>query len=65
MNVPEIEALKGRPVLCFYGADEKDSACRLADRSVITPIEMSGGHHFDGKYGEIATRILGAAGDAR
>jgi type IV secretory pathway VirJ component len=61
MTVPEIEKLRGKRILCFYGADEKDSACRALGSSFATAYEMPGGHHFGKKYGEIATRILDAA----
>lgn len=60
MTVPEVEKLRGRRILCFYGADEKESACRALDPSIVTSYEMPGGHHFGKQYGEIATRILEA-----
>jgi type IV secretory pathway VirJ component len=61
MTVPEIEKLRGRQVLCFYGKDEKASACRELAAGVATVVELSGGHHFGGNYAEIAARILEAA----
>jgi type IV secretory pathway VirJ component len=60
MTVPEVEKLRGRRILCFYGADEKESACRALDPTIVTSYEMPGGHHFGKKYGVIATRILEA-----
>jgi type IV secretory pathway VirJ component len=60
MTVPEVERLHGRRILCFFGADEKESACRALDPSIVTSYEMPGGHHFGKKYGLIATRILEA-----
>jgi type IV secretory pathway VirJ component len=65
MTVPEVEKLRGRRILCFYGADEKESACRAFDPSIVTLYEMPGGHHFGKKYGVIATRILEAQKDVR
>lgn len=59
-TVPEIAKLAGTRVLCVYGADEKESACRALDPAQATVIEMPGGHHFDKEYGVIATRILDA-----
>lgn len=60
MTIPEIEKLRGAPVLCIFGADEKDTACRDVHSTLVTPIEMPGGHHFDEEYGIIAHRILQA-----
>jgi type IV secretory pathway VirJ component len=62
MTVPEIEKVHGPRVLCFYGEDEKESACRALGPSVATVYTMPGGHHFGKKYGEIAQDILRAAG---
>ena len=56
----EPEAVKLRPnkTLCIYGEDEKDSLCpRLAPGSVEARV-MTGGHHFDGAYGDLASLIL-------
>jgi type IV secretory pathway VirJ component len=56
----EPEAVKLRPnkTLCIYGEDEKDSLCpRLAPGSVEAHV-MTGGHHFDGAYGDLASLIL-------
>jgi type IV secretory pathway VirJ component len=70
-TVPEIgrlrSALGDRPILCFYGTREVDTACRGLDAHVATVIALSGGHHFDGDFPGIAARILReipAAGDA-
>ena len=44
-------------IQCFYGADEANSACpSLLGKAEV--IRTSGGHHFDGKYGALAQRIL-------
>ncbi|HEU4641782.1 MAG TPA: AcvB/VirJ family lysyl-phosphatidylglycerol hydrolase [Gemmatimonadaceae bacterium] len=57
-TVPEVAKLRGKRVLCFHGADEKESGCPALPADVATVVEMPGGHHFGGRYGEIATRIL-------
>ena len=44
-------------IQCFYGADEDDAACRLL-LGKAEVIRTPGGHHFDGKYGVLAQRIL-------
>jgi len=57
-TVPEIQRLRGTRLLCVYGADEKDSACRDLPPNLAVEIELSGGHHFGGAYREVAGRIL-------
>lgn len=57
-TIPEVERLHGTQVLCFYGTEEKEAACRSLPDSVATAVEMPDGHHFGGRYGEIADRIL-------
>jgi type IV secretory pathway VirJ component len=56
--LPELERLRGTPVLCVYGKDEKESLCRLADTSAVRVDQRPGSHHFDGDYDAIATVIL-------
>lgn len=56
--LPEVQKLKGEPILCFYGAEEKESLCRRLGADVATPIVLGGGHHFDGDYGPIVERII-------
>ncbi len=56
--VPEVQKLKGLNVLCIYGEDEDDSACKLLDRKAVTVVEMKGGHHFSGDYAKLADTIL-------
>lgn len=57
---PEVEKLRGLPLLCFYGADENDSLCRDLDAKLARCVPLSGGHHFGGDYQSIATAILDA-----
>lgn len=56
--LPELERLRGMPVLCVYGKDEKESLCRLADTTAVRVDKRSGRHHFDGDYDAIAAEIL-------
>ncbi len=56
--LPELERLRGTPVLCVYGKDEKESLCRLADTSAVRVDKRKGRHHFDGDYDAIAAEIL-------
>jgi type IV secretory pathway VirJ component len=57
-TVPEIQRLRGIRLLCVYGADEEDSACRDLPRNLAVVDELPGGHHFGGAYREVAGRIL-------
>lgn len=54
---PELQRLRGLAVLCLYGADDAESACRDG-RTDVRSIELPGGHHFGGRYEELATIIL-------
>jgi type IV secretory pathway VirJ component len=56
--VPEVQKLKGMNVLCIYGEDEGDSACKLLDRKNFSAVEMKGGHHFSGDYEKLANTII-------
>jgi type IV secretory pathway VirJ component len=49
------------PLLCIYGADEKDSLCPKLDAKKFRVVELKGGHHFDGDYANLARQILAAA----
>ncbi len=55
---PEVEKLRGQNVLCVHGAKEKDSLCLALDKSAFKVIAEPGGHHFAGKYRDIADIIL-------
>ncbi len=48
--LPQLQALKGVPMVCVYGAEEKESLCRSAPPGLMTVIERKGKHHFDGNY---------------
>ena len=56
--LPEVEKLKGKKLLCFFGEEESDSLCRKLNASVAMVIPLRGGHHFGGNYQAIAERIL-------
>lgn len=58
---PEIESLKGLNVLCVYGERETDSLCPTLDPSQFRIVREPGGHHYGGRYDEVAGAILGAA----
>ena len=43
---------------CFYGAEEKDTACTSPELKGAQVVKTPGGHHFDGDYGKLADAIL-------
>jgi type IV secretory pathway VirJ component len=62
---PEVEKLRGRRLLCIYGAEEPDSLCPKLSEGLVTLDRRAGGHHFDGDYAALAKRILQEAAAAR
>jgi type IV secretory pathway VirJ component len=60
-TLPEVDRISGIPVLCIYGADEKDSLCPKLDPQKVAVVKVKGGHHFDGDYASLAKDILAAA----
>ena len=56
--LPELERLRGTPMLCVYGTGEDHSACRDADSTLLSRFTRNGDHHFDGDYLAIARLIL-------
>ncbi len=56
--LPEVEKLRGRRVLCFYGVKEKDSLCRDLGAGLAKGYALPGAHHFGGDYPEIARIIV-------
>ena len=58
--LPQIEALKGVPIVCIYGKDEKESLCRSAPPGLMTVIMRNGGHHFDGNYNALGDIVYQA-----
>ena len=58
---PEIAKMPPRLVQCFYGADEKHTACPDLAAKGIAVIRTAGAHHFDGDYNALEQQILAAA----
>ena len=54
---PELLRMKGVRGLCVYGADDEDSLCGT-DGQRLQVVKLSGGHHFDGNYANLAALIL-------
>ncbi len=61
LTLPEVNRIAGMPVLCIYGADEKDSLCPKLDAQKFIVVKVKGGHHFDGDYAGLAREIIAAA----
>jgi type IV secretory pathway VirJ component len=60
LTLPELERLRGVPMLCVYGLEEKESGCRDAPDSLIKRYARGGAHHFDGDYRALAEIIIAA-----
>ncbi|HSP14001.1 MAG TPA: AcvB/VirJ family lysyl-phosphatidylglycerol hydrolase [Thermoanaerobaculia bacterium] len=58
--VPELQQMKGLPLVCVYGTLEKESLCRMMPPGQGTVLSIRGGHHFGGDYDRIAKAILDA-----
>jgi type IV secretory pathway VirJ component len=58
---PRIESLgAGLPLLCVYGAEDRESACQgLATTPAHLVRALDGGHHFGGDYDVIADAVAG------
>jgi len=55
---PEVEKLRGRQMLCFYGTEEEDSLCQKLPAGLVRLVPMKDGHHFGGDYKTVAEIIL-------
>ena len=56
--LPELEQLRGRPMLCIYGSKENDTLCPLLPSGLAEVVRLEGGHHFDGDYRGLTRLIL-------
>lgn len=56
--LPELERLRGTPMLCVYGANEAVSGCRNAPDGLVRKDERRGGHHFDGDPDALLQSVL-------
>lgn len=59
-TLPEVARLRGVHLLCIYGREEEESACRDVDPTAVRAIERGGGHHFDGDYRALGVLVLDA-----
>lgn len=56
--LPELRKLKGLPIVCVYGTDEKGSLCPELDKSWVEGKVFRGGHHFGGDYKALADALF-------
>jgi len=53
-----MEKLRGKDILCFYGSDDKDAACKALDPGSAKIIAMGGGHRIGRSFTPIVDAIL-------
>jgi type IV secretory pathway VirJ component len=58
MVIPEVEKLRGKKILCFYGTEDDDALCGQLDRGLVKAIPIQGGHRFGKGYQPIVDAIL-------
>lgn len=59
--LPMVRAVRGVPMLCVHGTQERESLCNSLTRAEAVNMPLKGGHHFGGGYHEIANAIVAAA----
>jgi type IV secretory pathway VirJ component len=57
---PEVMSGRLGSVLCIYGQDDDDSACRGLRGPGVREVALAGGHHFDGDYTSLTAAIVSA-----
>jgi type IV secretory pathway VirJ component len=55
---PEVEKLRGRKILCFYGTEDDDALCGQLDPGLARAIPIQSGHRFGKGYQPIVDAIL-------
>jgi type IV secretory pathway VirJ component len=55
---PEVEKLRGKKIICFYGTEDDDELCRQLDPGIAKAIPIEGGHRFGRGYQPIVDAIL-------
>jgi type IV secretory pathway VirJ component len=55
---PEIEKLRGKKILCFYGTGDGDALCSHLDAGLVKAIPLEGGHRLGKGYQPIIDEIL-------
>ncbi len=55
---PEIEKLKSKRVICFYGQTDPDAICDQLDTSFVKVVPLEGGHLVRGNFDPVTNEIL-------
>lgn len=55
---PELEKLRGKRILCFYGTEDDDALCGELDPGLAKAVAIQGGHRFGKGYQPIVDAIL-------
>jgi type IV secretory pathway VirJ component len=55
---PQIAAIPGKFIQCFYGEDDKAASCATLKNPGAEIVKTRGSHHFDGDYNALAEKIL-------
>jgi type IV secretory pathway VirJ component len=57
---PEIDKIQPQLLQCYYGEEEKHTACPDLAAKGVKVVRIAGAHHFDGDYGALEKDILAA-----
>ncbi len=57
---PEVKRIQDIPLLCFYGLEDDDPEllCPRLQQQNVTSLGLTGGHHFEDDYPQLAHLIL-------
>jgi type IV secretory pathway VirJ component len=55
---PEVDKLRGKKILCFYGTEDDDALCKDLDPGLAKIIAIHSGHRFGKGFQPIADAIL-------
>lgn len=56
--MPELERLRGTPLVCAYGVDERSAFCTRLDSTLAKTVVRSGGHGLDASDGAEIARMI-------
>jgi type IV secretory pathway VirJ component len=59
--LPELERLRGTPILCFYGKSDGDCICAELPPGLTRTVEMHGGHRVGTRYQAVTDSVLSYA----